>query len=1066
LIVADEAILEEISTDDLNAGVADIGTLRWTHGRAVGSSSTTDLDGTLNVDGRAWFRSNVYLDSNLYVNQDIYVDTIKNLTADGLVLQSDDDIVFDAGTTDLRGNFDDLYFNADGGQGSSTAYFELEPDSDDDADAELRVDNPDSRSRLWMDVDEGGDDADVHIEAYSWGSDNMGAEFQLESYDGTNASAEMFASDDWSDGVAEIYVEYDTDGTATLGMQAEGWNGRGGVYVDGWDDADSVAVNIDADALEVSAPSDFNGTVNIDGAATLNSTMDVDGATTLNSTLDVDGTTTLNDSLHVDLGAGFGSNIWVAGNGSVSGNFDVDGATTLDGLSVSEDASFDMDVDITGDMTVDDASGDSLDFNFAQLDKILSDSISNVTAAGLVLSSSSDIRLHGDSVVSNTSIFANSTLDVDGATTLNSSLDVDGHTELNDSLHVDGGVDFDSNLNVDGNTTMAGDLDVDGRTTLDSTWVAEYFQFDGSDFDVNASDEVTVDGNTIDLNVTDAEISMSTEEIDIALPNSGDDYYAEIFLSDDAGDSEIGMWADYISFNAYQTDIWSDDDINIGTDGDLWVVTEESIEIYSNEDYNGYHGLYIDVEDDNDPMEFLPEADSDYEVELYSDDAVSVNANYDAGLELNADVNAALLYGDSVLIDGRFVVRDNADFYSDVEIDGSTYLNGDLDVDGATTLNSTLDVDGASTLNSTLDVDGATTLNDSLDVDLHTELNSTLNVDGGATFESTMDVDGATTLNSTLDVDGATTLNDSLDVDLHTELNSTLNVDGFANFNDSVQFNDNVNIDATMTVDSAIVEESMKIYTPAYPGLDAPTLSEPEFEILNVAGDPIFEVDGHNDDVIAENLTVNGVFTTQDWIVNDDISADDISAAGVVTAGNTTYGSEWGTGAASPNNWLTRKDYVDFHRQAATGVLQAFSYDADLIGGATDADYNEAVYYMNGDLVLYADSVESANSKNYTITVKGENFNSLVDEDGAPLDIEAAIWAENNELAITAASHNLSVVDDNTITFEIGYEDINGIVACTSGKVRPTLALGSATYGMQMTGLHFFIEIEEAAAID
>jgi hypothetical protein len=465
-------------------------------------------------------------------------------------------------------------------------------------------------------------------------------------------------------------------------------------------------------------------------------------------------------------------------------------------------------------------------------------------------------------------------------------------------------------------------------------------------------------------------------------------------------------------------------------------------------------------------MEFLPEADSDYEVELYSDDAVSVNANYDAGLELNADVNAALLYGDSVLIDGRFVVRDNADFYSDVEIDGSTYLNGDLDVDGATTLNSTLDVDGASTLNSTLDVDGATTLNDSLDVDLHTELNSTLNVDGGATFESTMDVDGATTLNSTLDVDGATTLNDSLDVDLHTELNSTLNVDGFANFNDSVQFNDNVNIDATMTVDSAIVEESMKIYTPAYPGLDAPTLSEPEFEILNVAGDPIFEVDGHNDDVIAENLTVNGVFTTQDWIVNDDISADDISAAGVVTAGNTTYGSEWGTGAASPNNWLTRKDYVDFHRQAATGVLQAFSYDADLIGGATGADYNEAVYYMNGDLVLYADSVESANSKNYTITVKGENFNSLVDEDGAPLDIEAAIWAENNELAITAASHNLSVVDDNTITFEIGYEDINGIVACTSGKVRPTLALGSATYGMQMTGLHFFIEIEEAAAID
>jgi anaerobic glycerol-3-phosphate dehydrogenase len=72
----------------LNAGVADIGTLRWTH-------------------GRAWFRSNVYLDSNLYVNQDIYVDTIKNLTADGLVLQSYNDINLYAGDKYILGYFDD-----------------------------------------------------------------------------------------------------------------------------------------------------------------------------------------------------------------------------------------------------------------------------------------------------------------------------------------------------------------------------------------------------------------------------------------------------------------------------------------------------------------------------------------------------------------------------------------------------------------------------------------------------------------------------------------------------------------------------------------------------------------------------------------------------------------------------------------------------------------------------------------------------------------------------------------------------------------------------------------------
>jgi hypothetical protein len=390
-------------------------------------------------------------------------------------------------------------------------------------------------------------------------------------------------------------------------------------------------------------------------------------------------------------------------------------------------------------------------------------------------------------------------------------------------------------------------------------------------------------------------------------------------------------------------------------------------------------------------------------------------------------------------------------------------------------LNDSLHVDGNVDFDMALNVDGTTTLNDSLHVDLGAGFASNvwiagnLDVDGVSTVDSLNAAEGVY-FQSTLTVDGHTELNDSLHVDLSVGIDQNLWVGGNTDITgtlhvvDSAQFDSNVNIDATLTSDSVIVEESMKIYTPTYEdySFTSEILSEPEFEILNVDGDPIFEVDGHNDDVIAENLTVNGVFTTQDWIVNDDISCDDLSAAGVVTSGNNTYGSEWATANQNQNNWLTRRDYVDFHRQAATGVLQAFSYDADLIATSNgDTDYNESVYYMDGDLVLYADSVD-VSDKNYVITVKGENFDSLVDEDGAPLTIEAAIWAENNKLDITSASHNLSVVDDNTITFEIGYADINGIVACTSGKVRPTLALGSATYGMQMTGLHFFIELEEA----
>jgi hypothetical protein len=43
----------------------------------------------------------------------------------------------------------------------------------------------------------------------------------------------------------------------------------------------------------------------------------------------------------------------------------------------------------------------------------------------------------------------------------------------------------------------------------------------------------------------------------------------------------------------------------------------------------------------------------------------------------------------------------------------------------------------------------------------------------------------------------------------------------------------------------------------------------------------------------------------------------------------------------------------------------------------------------------------------------------------------------------------------------VGYSDIDPMTDCTSGIVRPTLALGTATGGFHMTGLHFFFDIVE-----
>jgi len=153
---------------------------------------------------------------------------------------------------------------------------------------------------------------------------------------------------------------------------------------------------------------------------------------------------------------------------------------------------------------------------------------------------------------------------------------------------------------------------------------------------------------------------------------------------------------------------------------------------------------------------------------------------------------------------------------------------------------------------------------------------------------------------------------------------------------------------------------------------------------------------------------------------------------------------------------------VDYHRMAQTDVPTAFSYDASLTGIDTTGNANNAVYYLNGNVVLYADSVSSNPAgDNYLFTVKGANFQNLLTAIGGTTSVEAQLWLENNSLNLSSVTHNYTVVDDNTITFTIGYSDIDALTDCTSGVVRPTLALGTATGGFHMTGLHFFLDIVE-----
>jgi hypothetical protein len=257
-----------------------------------------------------------------------------------------------------------------------------------------------------------------------------------------------------------------------------------------------------------------------------------------------------------------------------------------------------------------------------------------------------------------------------------------------------------------------------------------------------------------------------------------------------------------------------------------------------------------------------------------------------------------------------------------------------------------------------------------------------------------------------------------------------------------------------------MVEKHLRVNTPYMDptSVSISVRSQPELEVRNPSGSKIFQVDGHDGNTTIQNLTVqNSMSVLGNFTAMGDISGDDINASSYMSAGTPVFGTTW----PSNTDWnkVTRKDYVDYHRMAQTDVPTAFSYDASLTGIDTVGTGNNAVYYLNGNVVLYNDSTDTDND-NYTITVKGANFQNLLTALGGTTEVSAQLWLENNFLDLST-THDFDVVNDSTITFNISYDDIDPMTDCTSGIVRPTLALGTATGGFHMTGLHFFFDIVE-----
>jgi hypothetical protein len=145
-------------------------------------------------------------------------------------------------------------------------------------------------------------------------------------------------------------------------------------------------------------------------------------------------------------------------------------------------------------------------------------------------------------------------------------------------------------------------------------------------------------------------------------------------------------------------------------------------------------------------------------------------------------------------------------------------------------------------------------------------------------------------------------------------------------------------------------------------------------------------------------------------------------------------------------------DSIDAHRdsldsyharlEVLEGRPEAWSHDAGLSLIDTTGAANNSVYYLNGNLVLYADSTDAG--KNYTITVIGENLNGS--------DIK--LYAENDSYDVDGDLDADWTATSSQASFKIGYDDIDGLVACTEGVVRATLVIDG-----KMTGLHLFFDL-------
>jgi len=276
-----------------------------------------------------------------------------------------------------------------------------------------------------------------------------------------------------------------------------------------------------------------------------------------------------------------------------------------------------------------------------------------------------------------------------------------------------------------------------------------------------------------------------------------------------------------------------------------------------------------------------------------------------------------------------------------------------------------------------------------------------------------------------------------LDVDGDTELDTT-NIDGSLTVRDFADFNDSLDVAKSVHVqDDLSVADSTSLNTAGNDGV--------VFAVFNSQGASAVTIETYDSSTSsgssATTLTTPRLVVQEDAVYNGNLN---VNGSASIT-GNVTSAAA----PTSPSH-LTNKQYVDDAIADAITPPQVFDYDV------TNSTTGDTVFYINGDLLLYATEEESL--INYTITVYGTDLDDVTG---------AALRSRGNSHDLTDADSDWTPAGDGlSATFKLGYTDIkslaggqeDGYVSCSM-----TITNATATYNAGLT-IRFYLDSSSNAA--